>query len=90
MGLPEVRKEDLRSRWRQNETDFLREQRRKVDVSAFVKLKTTSHGEYVTGSSDCSQTHKLPHARSIWGRFSCEGADRWQVVRYEAGASFRP
>jgi len=54
MGLPEVRKEDLRSRWRQNETDYLREQRRKVDVSAFIKLKTIGHGEYVTGSSDCS------------------------------------
>jgi protein-serine/threonine kinase len=38
MGSSEPRKEDLRARWRQNETDYLREQRRKVDVSAFVKL----------------------------------------------------
>jgi protein-serine/threonine kinase len=45
MGLSEPRKEDLRARWRKNETDYLREQRRKVDVSAFVKLKTIGHGE---------------------------------------------
>ncbi|KAI9511137.1 hypothetical protein F5148DRAFT_975586 [Russula earlei] len=46
MGLPEPRKEYLRSRWRQNETDYLREQRRKVDVSAFVTLKTIGHGAF--------------------------------------------
>ncbi len=45
MGLPERRKEDLRARWRQNETDYLREKRQKVHVSAFVKLKTIGHGE---------------------------------------------
>jgi protein-serine/threonine kinase len=49
MGLSEPRKEDLRARWRKNETDYLREQRRKVDVSAFVKLKTIGHGEYASG-----------------------------------------
>jgi len=53
MGLPEARKECHHSRWRQNETDYLREQRRKVDVSAFIKLKTIGHGEYLAGSSDC-------------------------------------
>jgi len=46
MGLSEPRKEDLRVRWRQNETAYLREQRRKVDVSAFVKLKTIGHGAF--------------------------------------------
>jgi protein-serine/threonine kinase len=46
MGLSEARKEDLRARWRQNETDYLREQRRKVDVSAFIKLKTIGHGAF--------------------------------------------
>ncbi len=45
MGLPEARKVNLRARWRQNETDYLRERRRKVDVSAFVKLKTIGHGK---------------------------------------------
>lgn len=44
MQLSESQKEYLRGRWRQNETDYLRECRRKVDVSAFVKLKTIGHG----------------------------------------------
>ncbi|KAH9978983.1 kinase-like domain-containing protein [Lactifluus volemus] len=46
MRLSEYRKEELRARWRQNETDYLREQRRKVDVSAFIKLKTIGHGAF--------------------------------------------
>ncbi|KAI0949405.1 hypothetical protein AcW1_009032 [Taiwanofungus camphoratus] len=46
MQLSEAQKDYLRSRWRQNETDYLREQRRKVDVSAFVKLKTIGHGAF--------------------------------------------
>lgn len=46
MQLSEKRKDDLRARWRQNETDYLRERRRKVDVSAFVKLKTIGHGPH--------------------------------------------
>lgn len=45
MNLSEHRKEDLRARWRQNETDYLRERRLKVHVSAFVKLKTIGHGQ---------------------------------------------
>jgi protein-serine/threonine kinase len=90
MGLSETRKEDLRARWRQNETDYLREQRRKVDVSAFIKLKTIGHGEYTTGSFHCLRKPKLPHVRCIWCRVSCEGTKHWQVVRYEAGASLRP
>lgn len=44
LGLSDSRKDNLRARWRQNETDYLRERRRKVDVSAFVKLKTIGHG----------------------------------------------
>lgn len=44
MYLSEDRKTELRKRWRQNETDYLRDLRRKVDVSAFVKLKTIGHG----------------------------------------------
>lgn len=44
LRLSEVQKENLRARWRQNETDYLRDRRRKVDVSAFVKLKTIGHG----------------------------------------------
>lgn len=46
MGFSEDRKEELRRRWIQNETDYLREKRRKVDVSAFIKLKTIGHGAF--------------------------------------------
>uniref|UniRef100_D8Q901 non-specific serine/threonine protein kinase n=1 Tax=Schizophyllum commune (strain H4-8 / FGSC 9210) TaxID=578458 RepID=D8Q901_SCHCM len=46
MGLSPAQKEDLRARWRQNETDYLRDKRRKVDVTAFVKLKTIGHGAF--------------------------------------------
>jgi len=44
MQLSQVQKQNLRARWRQNETDYLRDRRRKVDVSAFMKLKTIGHG----------------------------------------------
>jgi protein-serine/threonine kinase len=46
MRLNHAQKEELRKRWRQNETDYLREQRRKINVSAFIKLKTIGHGSY--------------------------------------------
>ena len=45
MQLAPEQKEYLRARWRQNETDYLRERRQKVDASAFVKLKTIGHGK---------------------------------------------
>ena len=44
MQMNEAQKDDIRRRWRQNETEYLRERRRKVDVNAFVKLKTIGHG----------------------------------------------
>lgn len=44
MQLSQAQKDNLRARWRQNETEYLRERRCKVDVSAFVKLKTIGHG----------------------------------------------
>ncbi|KIY44431.1 kinase-like protein [Fistulina hepatica ATCC 64428] len=46
MELTHAQKENLRARWRQNETDYLRERRRKVDVTAFIKLKTIGHGAF--------------------------------------------
>ncbi|CCA70022.1 related to CBK1-Serine/threonine protein kinase involved in cell wall biosynthesis [Serendipita indica DSM 11827] len=46
LGMSEGQKELLRQRWRKNETDYLREQRAKVDVNAFVKLKTIGHGAF--------------------------------------------
>lgn len=48
MRLSEAQKVNLRSQWRQNETDYLREKRRKVDATAFVKLKTIGHGQCIT------------------------------------------
>jgi protein-serine/threonine kinase len=51
MQLSESQKERLRGRWLQNETDYLRDCRRKVDVSAFIKLKTIGHGRLKTISS---------------------------------------
>ena len=44
MNLSEEQKGQLRARWRQNETDHLRDRRRKVDVTTFIKLKTIGHG----------------------------------------------
>jgi protein-serine/threonine kinase len=58
MDLSDPRKDGLRARWRQNETEYLREQRRKVDVSAFVKLKTIGHGEFGC-THNCVQTPKV-------------------------------
>ncbi|KAG7098827.1 hypothetical protein E1B28_000731 [Marasmius oreades] len=46
MQLGHAHREGLRERWRQNETDYLREKRRKVDVSAFTILKTIGHGAF--------------------------------------------
>lgn len=45
MNLPFDRKELVRARWRQNETEYLRQTRQKLDPSAFAKLKTIGHGE---------------------------------------------
>ncbi|KAF8348356.1 kinase-like protein [Amanita rubescens] len=46
MNLTTGQKEFLRARWLQNESDYLRERRKKVDVNAFVKLKTIGHGAF--------------------------------------------
>ncbi|KAG2345586.1 kinase-like protein [Suillus weaverae] len=46
MPLSEDQKEALRAQWRQNETEYLRERRRKVDATAFIKLKTIGHGAF--------------------------------------------
>jgi len=59
MGLSDLRKDELRARWRQNETEYLREQRCKVDVSAFVKLKTIGHGEFVVVFTNCVQSETV-------------------------------
>ncbi|KAJ7217795.1 kinase-like protein [Mycena pura] len=46
MQLGHMQKENLRARWRQNETDYLRDKRRRIDVTAFKMLKTIGHGAF--------------------------------------------
>ncbi|KAF7315450.1 Kinase-like protein [Mycena indigotica] len=46
MQLSHGQKENLRARWRQNETDYLRDKRRRIDVTTFKKLKTIGHGAF--------------------------------------------
>ncbi|KAF8514253.1 kinase-like domain-containing protein [Hysterangium stoloniferum] len=46
MSISEAAREELRERWRRNETEYLRERRRRVGPSAFVKLKTIGHGAF--------------------------------------------
>ncbi|KAJ2914388.1 hypothetical protein MD484_g6031, partial [Candolleomyces efflorescens] len=46
MQLVPEQKEMLRARWRQNETEYLRRTRQKLDASAFIKLKTIGHGAF--------------------------------------------
>jgi protein-serine/threonine kinase len=86
MALSDPRKDELRARWRQNETEYLREQRRKVDVSAFVKLKTIGHGGFAAFTG--VQTPKLLRNRCVWCRFSCSRTNHGQAVRHETGACY--
>ncbi|KAF8605569.1 kinase-like protein [Ceratobasidium sp. AG-I] len=46
LNIPQHTRSQLRAKWRANETAYLREQRRKVDRHAFVKLKTIGHGAF--------------------------------------------
>jgi len=74
LQLAEHQKETLRTRWRQNETDYLRHRRRRVDVTAFVKLKTIGHGLWFGNVASCTPlTDVVP--RCIRGRVSREGKE---------------
>ena len=86
MALSDPRKDELRARWRQNETEYLREQRRKVDVSAFVKLQTIGHGGFAAFIG--VQTPKLLRNRCVWCRFSRSRTNHGQVIRHETGACY--
>ncbi|KIJ49427.1 hypothetical protein M422DRAFT_27790 [Sphaerobolus stellatus SS14] len=46
LSVPESHKAEIRERWRRNETEYLREKRRRVDARSFVKLKTIGHGAF--------------------------------------------
>ncbi len=80
MQLSEAQKENIRRRWLQNETDYLRDRRRKVDVNAFVKLKTIGHGlnpAHVRCSANQSVTlrrcirRRIPRSRTVYGSTLC-------------------
>ncbi|KAF7321744.1 Kinase-like protein [Mycena kentingensis (nom. inval.)] len=46
MQLTHMQKENLRARWLQNESNYLRDKRRRIDVTTFRKLKTIGHGAF--------------------------------------------
>lgn len=89
MQLSEAQKDYLRSRWRQNETDYLREQRRKVDVSAFVKLKTIGHGRLVAPHRSSRRSAHSFHAsllfRCFWSCVTGSRAFDGPAICHEAG-----
>jgi protein-serine/threonine kinase len=63
MQLSEAQKDHLRGRWRQNETDYLRERRRKVDPNAFAVIKTIGHG--LCCPSDPNIAHELTRSQAL-------------------------
>ncbi|KAF9517664.1 hypothetical protein BS47DRAFT_1371293 [Hydnum rufescens UP504] len=44
--LPEAAKNEIRERWRKNETDYLRQKRQRVSPEAFSRLKVIGHGAF--------------------------------------------
>jgi hypothetical protein len=46
MHLTPAQKEEIYERWRRNETEYLRETRRKVSAEAFIRLKIIGHGAF--------------------------------------------
>lgn len=44
--LTEIQKEEIRQRWRLNETEYLREKRQRVSAEAFKRLKVIGHGAF--------------------------------------------
>jgi protein-serine/threonine kinase len=44
--LTEVQKDEVRQRWRLNETEYLREKRRRVSPEAFTRLRVIGHGAF--------------------------------------------
>jgi protein-serine/threonine kinase len=87
MQLNDAHKENLRARWRQNETDYLRDRRRKVDPSAFIKLKTIGHGLHSSQFGfNLSKLIFLDYfLRRIWRCFPGERKAYWSSICYETG-----
>ncbi|KAG8907437.1 hypothetical protein FRB99_004232 [Tulasnella sp. 403] len=46
LGMKDDSRTRIRDIWQQNETEYLRDRRRKVDVSAFKQLKVIGHGAF--------------------------------------------
>lgn len=46
LGINEQLKETVRDMWKRNETEYLREQRRKVDVNCFERIRIIGHGGF--------------------------------------------
>lgn len=55
----------LRTKWHQNEIDYLRECRRKVDATAFIKLNTICHGIHLLITSQI--VYFAHFHRYLWG-----------------------
>lgn len=83
MNLGEDEKEVLRAQWRQNETDYLRERRRKVDATAFIKLKTIGHGICLLQKE--SALHLSQPYRCIWSSIVSQRTQHGTAVCDEAG-----
>ncbi len=67
MQMSEAQKENIRRRWRQNETEYLRDRRRKVDVNAFAKLKTIGHGAEVSSVRGSVNQHLFVRVAGAFG-----------------------
>lgn len=84
MNLTTGQKDFLRARWLQNESDYLRERRKKVDVNAFVKLKTIGHGLSTVRIRQVEWANHKSYRR-VWRCFSREGDTQRQSICYETG-----
>lgn len=87
MQLNEKQKDILRARWRQNETEYLRDKRRKVDASAFIKLKTIGHGVSTMRINYYNHSFASDFApyRCIWCSLPCKGTIHRKPLRHERG-----
>jgi hypothetical protein len=94
MQLSEPQKEHLRARWQQNETDYLRDRRRKIDASAFIKLKTIGHGLNIFFclvfilAKLIFMIHSIPLHRRFRCSLTGERAAHRSTLCYEAGMYF--
>lgn len=83
MNLSQIQKENLRQRWRRNETEYLRERRRKVDVTTFTKLKTIGHGSHPFRIIFVVFSYRS--SRCIRRCISRKRTVDWSAFRHEAG-----